>query len=88
MVVFDAHHDTAPLDQPCMEEIHLIRESEYTIEKLTLLCRDELSELNDDWIHAGIKLGLIENSIIFGVQHSYPYAKGIDNLTKEKIHIL
>ena len=66
IIIFDAHHDAkAPT---CIDEIRRVRESGILLEDLICLCRDKLSCLDDDWVKTGMKLGLIGDAVIFGVE--------------------
>lgn len=50
-----------------MDEIKKIRERGPTVPELVRLCQHSLSKLDDDWIKAGMELGLIADAAIFGV---------------------
>jgi len=66
LVMFDAHHDTR--DPNCMEDIIRIKEAELTFSEIVNLCKERLSDRDDDWVKAGMELGLIDDAVIFGVE--------------------
>jgi len=63
LVMFDAHHDSKR--PACMERIRRIRAAGITFDELVSLCKDSLSPLDDDWVMAGMELGLISDAVIF-----------------------
>ncbi len=66
IVYFDAHHDSK---KPyCMDKIKSIRAEGITSGDLFKLCDSALSRTDDDWLIAGMELGLISNSIGIGVR--------------------
>ncbi len=74
LVLFDAHHDTCP--PHCHRRLDETRRAGLTAEELFDIClgsqhaEDErLSTKDDDWIQAGMRLGLIGNAVVFGVHH-------------------
>jgi hypothetical protein len=67
LIMFDAHHDT--LIPTCMEDIRRIKETGITFDELINLCKEKLSDRDDDWVKAGMELGLINDVVIFGVQN-------------------
>lgn len=69
LISFDAHHDTKQPVPDCMTEIKRIRGSGLSIGNLVFLCEEKLSLNNDDWIRAGMELGLISDVVVFGVQY-------------------
>lgn len=71
VVSFDAHHDTVEPTEDCMKEIKEIRQSGLSVERLVFLCKDKLRLTNDDWIRAGMELGLISDVVVFGVQQCF-----------------
>ena len=68
LVMFDAHHDA--IEPSCIDEIRRVRESGTGLKDLVCLCRDKLRHLNDDWVTAGMELGLIGDAVIFGVENT------------------
>jgi hypothetical protein len=71
LVGFDAHHDTRDPIPDSIERIRQIRASGVTFEALISLCKEYLNPNDDDWIKAGMELGLIRDVVVFGVQHLY-----------------
>lgn len=68
VVMFDKHPDAREPKEECMEEIYLIRESGCTTNKIISLCETKLNFLDDDWVIAGMELGLIGDIVIFGAR--------------------
>jgi len=75
LVTFDRHDDTLPPYENCLAQIKQLRLKGFDIDDLLFLSRelDEkefawqvLSPLNDDWITAGMELGLIDDVVSFG----------------------
>jgi len=66
IVMFDAHHDS--FDPECLSEIEQIREAGCSYNQLIGLCRDHLLKIDNDWLRAGMQLGLIDHAAIFGVE--------------------
>ncbi|MGJ5819808.1 hypothetical protein [Paludibaculum fermentans] len=71
--MFDAHDDAC--EPRCKPRLDRVRKSGLTADELFDICRgrqnsddaDRLSELDDDWIQAGMLLGLIGSAVVFGV---------------------
>lgn len=70
LVMFDAHHDALPPQGGCMDLIRQIRASGPTVDSLLQLCEvdDGLRKTDDDWVLAGMELGLIGDAVVFGVK--------------------
>jgi hypothetical protein len=68
LVTFDAHHDSLDPTCSCKEDILRIRKLEITFDEIVHLCQEKLSDRDDDWIKAGMELGLINDVVIFGVE--------------------
>jgi hypothetical protein len=64
IISFDYHHDS--FDPKCLDEIKEIRRRGIRLDSIIALCRDSLAKEDNDWIKAGIELGLLKNGIIFG----------------------
>ena len=92
LVMFDAHHDACT--PRCAREIMMLRKEGVTIDGLIDLCREHLNPLDDDWLVAGIELGLIRDAVLFGVEDRSPsqtdhlreYADHLDE--PHRVHIL
>ena len=67
LIMFDGHHD-AREPTSIIDEICKIRELGVSFERLIYLCREKLSPNDDDWVRAGMELGLIGDAVIFGVR--------------------
>ncbi len=86
VICFDNHHDCClPKNIDDLQKIDLERIS---MEDFIQLCDKDLSKLDDDWVIAGIELGLFSNFTVFGVtrnsssvnhivNHEYTDTKGI-----------
>ncbi|MBM3768274.1 MAG: hypothetical protein FJW32_23065 [Acidobacteria bacterium] len=67
-VLFDRFHDsTEPL---CMDKLRAMRKRGFTTAGLIDLCKNHLRKTDDDWVQAGMHLGLIGNVILFGHEPS------------------
>ena len=81
LVVFDYHKDTIDPSDSLLQEIsNLGSGSNTSISGLIRLCENEFRKdprtgipLNDDWVKAGMELGLIGNVVFFGVCHNNSY---------------
>ncbi len=69
LVMFDQHYDG--LQPRCLDKIRGLRSSDFTIEQLTTLCQSDLSKNDDDWLIAGMELGMIRDVVMFGVHSRY-----------------
>jgi hypothetical protein len=67
LVMFDAHTDC--VDPYCREKLAAIRPRVNT-EDVIALCRKDLKTLDDDWVKAGMELGIFGDAAIFGVFHT------------------
>lgn len=65
LVMFDLHHDA--LGPRCLEQLTAWRRTP-TVEGLVGLCESHLKPLDDDWLKAGMELGLFGDAVIFGVE--------------------
>jgi len=54
-----------------MEKLQRLRSDGLDLEKLSKLCEEDLRALDDDWVLAGIELGLVRNCVVFGVHDRY-----------------
>jgi hypothetical protein len=71
LVLFDAHHDACT--PYCSGRLDETRRAGVTAENLFDICLggdDRLSTQDDDWIQAGMRLGLIGNAVVFGAQYT------------------
>jgi hypothetical protein len=67
LVTFDQHEDSLPVRKG-LGPIPSIRKEGYREATFVELVRDHLSPLDDDWIKAGMELGLISDVAAFGIQ--------------------
>jgi len=72
VVMFDYHPDN--LEPSCLNEIKQLREAGPTVESVIELCKTGLATLDDDWVIAGMELGLIEHIVTFGADGRYDYS--------------
>ena len=66
VVIFDWHHDTVPPYQSAADELKKLRTAP-TIEGIITLCAKRLRSIDDDWLKAGMELGVFGDAVIFGV---------------------
>lgn len=65
IVLFDRHPDAATPAR--LEALVQARQSGLTLASILEICESSISHHDDDWIVAGMHLGLIESVVIFGV---------------------
>ena len=73
LVMFDAHHDA--LEPACAGRLDRVRIEGLSAAILFDICTGarqndwdaRLNPLDDDWVRAGMRLGLIRDAVIFGV---------------------
>jgi len=70
LVGFDQHHDSLP-PRSGLGPIPLLRRKGYPQEEFQTMVRDHLSQKDDDWLKAGMELGLISDAVVFGVGDSH-----------------
>jgi hypothetical protein len=83
LVSFDLHHDA--LDPRCLAELCAARES-LTVNDVVRLCGQSLSRNDDDWVKAGMELGMFGDAVIFGVRDTsdrHRYRTYRDDLDRE-----
>lgn len=68
-VFFDRNPDS--LEPMCMDKIRKMRKRGFTTAQLIDLCRTDLRKTDDDWLLAGMHLGLIDNVVLFGCAPTY-----------------
>lgn len=83
LVTFDAHQDTLDPSCSCKEDILRIRKSGITFNEIVHLCQEKLRKCNDDWIKAGMELGLISDAVIFWAGEE-PNIGNLENLKEYK----
>lgn len=66
MVILDAHHDALPPRR--YDELRGFSPYDLSVETIASHCRNVLSRLDNDWITAGMELGLLSDVVIFGVE--------------------
>jgi len=64
--MFDRHHDS--LDPYCTTEISSALNRGVTFESIVALCKDALSKNDNDWLVAGMQLGLLADALILGAE--------------------
>lgn len=71
LILFDAHHDA--LEPRNMEEIAHIRANGVGLDEFIEFCGQKLSHKDDDWVKAGVELGMFDDVVIFGADlNSHP----------------
>jgi len=69
LVMFDQHHDALPpRTKAARDRIVELLASSPTGQDMLDLCVWDLFKLDDDWITAGMSLGLLDDAVIFGVR--------------------
>lgn len=69
VVMMDRHHDgLAPRKAETMDAIRRLRAEGITYPALIEFTRDALSSLDDDWLRAGMELGMFTDAVVFGVE--------------------
>jgi hypothetical protein len=66
LVLFDAHHDAVEPD--VMADIADLRRRNVPLNELVQLCSGRLRQKDDDWVKAGMELGLFRDVVIFGAE--------------------
>ena len=81
VIMFDAHDDgRIPDSIPVLAKA---RKAGLTVPVVIELCQNHLRELDDDWVKAGMELGLIRDIVIFGVEDQV----GTEKLSEYKDHL-
>lgn len=71
VVMLDQHHDAlAPRSEDAPMAIRRLRQNGITHDSLLRLTTDDLSALDDDWLRAGMELGLFSDAVIFGTDQT------------------
>jgi hypothetical protein len=70
LVVFDQHYDICEPSLSSLEQIRRIRKAGTDIGSIVDLCKNHLSPMNDDWIIAGMELGIIGDAVLVYSQGS------------------
>ena len=84
LVGFDQHHDAVP---PDLGKIPLLREKGYPQEEFKRMVQDDRSPQDDDWLRAGMELGLISDAAIFGVNRGSDVEREFEDHKGEKHQI-
>lgn len=69
LIGFDFHHDTCSPSDAALEKLSKFKGS-VELETFVKFVDEELKKNDDDWIKAGMELGIIDNAIIFGVKQT------------------
>jgi hypothetical protein len=71
VILLDRHSDAvAPRGSQARSAIPQLRTTGFTSEDLLNLTRDDLSGLDDDWLLAGMELGIFSDVVVFGVRET------------------
>lgn len=69
LVMFDRHSDDLrPQQGRALEMIRAMRASEPSVDDLLTLTDGSLSDRDDDWLLAGMELGLFSDAVVFGAE--------------------
>lgn len=69
VVMMDRHHDgLAPRNREALDVIPVMRAKGITYPELINLTATTLSPLDDDWLRAGMELGMFADAVVFGVE--------------------
>lgn len=71
IVTFDRHHDTREPPQELRTELARVRSAGCRVADVVAVAGSRLSTINDDWLLAGMDIGLIGNAVIVGVERSW-----------------
>ncbi len=71
LIFFDMHHDARKPNPDVMSKIHDSKDNGFDINTIIHLCKNDLSTRNDDWLIAGMELGLISDVVIIGVEDKH-----------------
>jgi hypothetical protein len=66
LILFDRHRDMLP--PRSIDKLTTMRQNAFTESDLIALCEEDLAKKDDDWIIAGMELGLIQDVVVFGVE--------------------
>jgi hypothetical protein len=66
IMTFDYHHDSLPPKN--WDDLLKLKTYDLSIQSIISICDNLLSKNDDDWIAAGMELGIISNAIVFGVE--------------------
>lgn len=82
LVGFDQHHDALP-PRSGLGELPRLRKDGYPPEEFQTMVCDHLSPQDDDWLRAGMELGLISDAVVFGVSDRDVEPKFTDHTGQE-----
>jgi hypothetical protein len=70
IIMFDRHHDAlVPREQAVLGEVAAMRQNGFSLDDLIAFCNESLCRQDDDWLKAGMGLGLISDGVVFGVEN-------------------
>lgn len=73
VLMFDRHHDSlAPRSDLALDAIRELRRDGVAYERLLRLVADDLSNEDDDWVRAGMELGMLSDAVVFGTMQTLP----------------
>ncbi|MBS1714602.1 MAG: UPF0489 family protein [Armatimonadetes bacterium] len=70
LVMFDAHHDGLVPNK--LDKVRYLSAQGVTAHGLIELCANDLAKNDDDWVIAGMELGIFDHAVVFGVEHHVP----------------
>ena len=83
LVGFDQHHDALP-PRSGLGEIPRLHKDGYPPEEFQTMVCDHLSPQDDDWLRAGMELGLISDAVVFGVRDRHDVDRKFTDHTGQK----
>ena len=83
LVTFDAHTDLLEPSSTCKGDLEQALREGPTVERVADICQRKLSRNDDDWILAGMELGMVRHAVALGVSH---WAQGLRDLTEYLDH--
>ncbi len=70
VIMFDRHHDALDPSNAAMQDLRRLRLAPEPYGVVSV-CAERLKKIDDDWLKAGMELGLFGDVAIFGVDHCF-----------------
>lgn len=74
LIGFDFHHDTCVPTPAALKKMSLLKNTK-NIDDFIDFVKNDLGSNDDDWIIAGMELGLIDDAVIFGINQDTPSSR-------------
>jgi hypothetical protein len=68
-IMFDSHRDD--LEPQCKEILAKVKQEGLTTTNIVELCASNLKKLDDDWLKAGMELGMFSDVVVFGADDTF-----------------